>query len=94
MVAINDPDELVDLKDLALKIEDNLPPYARPLFIRIIKSVDVTGTLKLKKVNLQKEGFDLKLVKDKMFFLDTKLQIFQPLTEELHYKICNSKLRL
>lgn len=33
----------VDLKGLAFHLKSNLPPFARPLFIRLIKDVDRTG---------------------------------------------------
>jgi fatty-acyl-CoA synthase len=35
----------------------NLAPYARPLFIRLCGSLEVTGTFKLKTARLQQEGF-------------------------------------
>ncbi len=35
-----------------------LPDYARPLFLRIRGEIDVTGTFKQKKVELVREGFD------------------------------------
>ncbi|GMS94741.1 hypothetical protein PENTCL1PPCAC_16916, partial [Pristionchus entomophagus] len=52
-----------DIKDLlseaAQRLTTNLASYAIPLFIRICKEVDKTGTYKLKKTDLQKAGFDL-----------------------------------
>lgn len=38
-------------------LEDNLPPYAIPVFIRVADSIEKTGTFKYKKVDLQKAGY-------------------------------------
>lgn len=45
--------------DLAKRFNDNLAAYSIPVFLRICKRMDRTGTFKLKKSDLQKEGFDL-----------------------------------
>lgn len=47
MAAIHDPDEEVDLGRLAEGIKRQLPSFARPLFVRIVKKLDITGNLKL-----------------------------------------------
>ena len=57
MVAILDPERSVDLELLAKQIRNKLPKYARPLFIRIIKDLPLTGTYKLMKNDLQKQGW-------------------------------------
>ena len=36
----------------------HLPAYARPVFLRLQGEVETTGTLKYRKVDLVKEGFD------------------------------------
>src|SRR5437762_14248722 len=35
-----------------------LPAYARPLFIRIVPSIELTGTFRLKKSWLARQGYD------------------------------------
>ncbi len=45
-----------------------LPPYARPLFVRLSRSMDTTGTLKHSKTRLQREGYDLSEVAESVFF--------------------------
>ena len=69
MAAIVDPENLLDFKALADGLEKALPAYARPIFLRIVKELEMTGTYKLKKVDLQKEGFDPSKIQDKMYFL-------------------------
>lgn len=43
MAAIVDEHNLLDLDHLNSSLQKSLPGYARPLFIRIKKSVDTTG---------------------------------------------------
>ena len=38
--------------------DEQLPSYARPVFIRIAKTLETTGTFKYRKVDLVAEGFD------------------------------------
>ena len=38
-------------------LKQHLPPYARPIFIRCSRSLDLTGTFKLQKTALQREGY-------------------------------------
>ena len=40
------------------------PPYARPLFLRIRKNMDLTGTFKYSKTDLVRQGFDPVASKD------------------------------
>jgi fatty-acyl-CoA synthase len=39
-------------------VDQELPTYARPAFVRLIKSADTTGTFKYRKVDLVSDGFD------------------------------------
>ena len=43
-------------------VNDALPSYARPVFVRIIKELETTGTFKLKKNDLREEAFHLNKV--------------------------------
>lgn len=48
----------------------------------------------MKKVDLQKDGFDPSLMKgDKLYYLDLK-QGYLPLGSEEYEKICNGQIRL
>lgn len=69
MAAILDVDNKVDLDALALGLQSVLPSYARPQFIRLLHKVDMTGTFKLKKLDLQKEGFDPNAINDTIFYM-------------------------
>ena len=62
----------------ALALE-RLPRYAAPLFLRLAATADMTGNYKLRKVDLQREGFDQTLVHDPLFVRDDKAKTYVPL---------------
>lgn len=43
MAAIVDPKSSLNLTEFLNGLKKNLPPYACPLFLRILKEIDVTG---------------------------------------------------
>ncbi len=59
MVAFNC--ELKEFKwnDFSKFVAEKLPKYAQPVFIRIIKELETTGTFKLKKNDLREEAYHL-----------------------------------
>lgn len=59
-----------------------LPHYAVPVFVRLQNEASLTGTFKLRKVELQREGFDLTRVSDPLFVRDDFAKAFVPLTPE------------
>ena len=72
-----------------------LPVYARPVFFRIVPELDSTGTYKLKKREMQLEGYDqVDTIEDKMFFLDMKGGQYVPLTAELYQNITQAQVRV
>lgn len=55
----------------------------------------VKGTFKMKKTDLQKEGFDPNLVtKDKLYYLDLKLGRYVPMGPDEYKKILIGEIRL
>ncbi|KAL0968672.1 hypothetical protein UPYG_G00270030 [Umbra pygmaea] len=74
------------------QVTSYLPAYARPRFIRIQSSFEMTGTFKMKKVSLVEEGFNPATVHDPLYFLSEKTYI--PLTEEIYTSINNRKIKL
>jgi len=74
-------------------------PFQRPflqcfLSHRITETLELTGTLKQRKVNLQKEGFDIKKISDKIFFLDSGAKNYIPVTEELQKGLEDGSIRI
>ncbi|KAM8787541.1 long-chain fatty acid transport protein 5 isoform 1-T1 [Rhynchonycteris naso] len=71
-----------------------LPAYAVPHFIRIQDNLEITGTFKLVKSRLMREGFNVGVVSDSLFVLDNQAQTFQPLTKEIYQAVCEGIWRL
>ena len=60
-------------------VASTLPDYAAPLFVRLSPEPDVTSTFKLRKVDLQREGYDPALVRDPLFVRDVEARAYVPL---------------
>jgi fatty-acyl-CoA synthase len=74
--------------------EKAVPPYARPLFVRIGAAMDVTGTLKHVKTRLQQEGYAPDVVADPLYFRDDAARAYVPLDADLKRRIDAGELAL
>src|SRR5574337_37597 len=59
-----------------------LPRYAAPLFVRVAPAADMTGNYKLRKVDLQREGYDATQITDPLYLRDDAARTYVPLTAE------------
>lgn len=59
-----------------------LPRYAQPVFVRVSAAADMTSTFKLRKVDLQREGYDRSLVSDPLYVRDESARRYVELTPE------------
>ncbi|KHJ99530.1 AMP-binding enzyme [Oesophagostomum dentatum] len=76
------------LAETAKRLVANLAGYAIPVFIRLCKEVDRTGTFKLKKIDLQKQGFDLKLCKgDPVYYWNASVKGYSLLDAKMQNDI-------
>ncbi|XP_039370466.1 long-chain fatty acid transport protein 1 isoform X6 [Mauremys reevesii] len=94
MAAIADPKAKLSPNALYQELQKVLPPYARPIFLRLLPQVDTTGTFKIQKTRLQREGFDPHQTSDRLYFLDLKSGKYVPLDECLFEKIRARKVAL
>ncbi len=85
-------DESFDAARLAEHAKRELPAYARPVFLRILPEIQITGTFKHRKVELVKEGFDPDVIRDSLFFLDGERYV--PLAAELYGRIGGGEQRV
>lgn len=93
MAAIVDPEHKVDIQQLSISIRGSLPPYARPLFIRLLSELPMTGTFKLKKRDLQLDGYNLKKIKDPIYYLNND-GIYREFTQKDYDDVLNGRARL
>ena len=83
-----------DPAQLPKALADNLPVYARPIFLRIQPDLEITGTFKQRKVELVKEGFDPKAVTVPLYYLDAATGRYEPLTSAVYEDIVSGKVKL
>jgi fatty-acyl-CoA synthase len=70
------PEHTFDGRIFFKEASESLPHYAMPLFVKITESSDLTATFKLRKVDLQKQGYDPQSCKDELFVLDTRQETY------------------
>ena len=83
-----------DLNELRRALVARLPDYARPLFIRVVTAIELTGTFKLRKHELALEGYDLTRVRDALYMDDAAQGAYVPLDSKLHARLKAGQLRL
>jgi fatty-acyl-CoA synthase len=87
-------DEKFDIKGLRQHLASRLPAYAQPLFVRIRREMDVTGTFKHKKGDLVAAGFDPSKTGDDIYFNDVSGDAFVQVDAALFSRIQSGDLRL
>jgi fatty-acyl-CoA synthase len=75
-------------------LAQKLPDYARPVFLRLVPTLDLTGTFKLKKQALAGQAFDPGRVDDPLYFDSAMSGRYIPLDAELHQRILQGLQRL
>jgi fatty-acyl-CoA synthase len=93
MAAIVAKDNL-NLTALRDHLTQQLPEYARPVFLRIRQDNDLTTTFKQRKINLVQEGFDPSRTGDPIYFNDPQRKAFVRLDPALFADINAGRLRL
>lgn len=83
-------DEL-DLRSLSGHINEKLPAYARPVFLRIQPEMDTTGTFKMVKGDLRKEAYHLAQVSDPVYVMQPGSSMYEPLDEAFEAVIHEGK---
>ena len=87
-------DDGFDLAGLAARLEDHLPSYARPAFLRLQPEIEVTGTFKQRKVDLVTEGFDPGVIAEPLYWLDPQSGRYEKLTSARYDDIIHDRVKL
>ena len=77
----------LDLDNFSVHINRELPPYARPVFLRVKPEMDTTGTFKIVKGELRKQGYDLNQMEDPLYVMKPGASTYEPLDASFHEKI-------
>ena len=74
-------------------VDAELPSYARPVFVRLLKSAETTGTFKYRKGDLVEEGYDPSRVPAQLYVRGGKAG-YTKLTAEAYAAILRGDTRL
>jgi len=85
-------DGAFDVKAFGDHVAQELPPYAQPVFVRLLPAMDTTGTFKIRKMDLVKDGYDPGRVKGPLFFHDPK-RGYVKLTKSVFDKLAAGALK-
>jgi fatty-acyl-CoA synthase len=83
-----------DIQVLDRVVEEGLASYARPIFIRILPQMEITGTFKHRKVDLVREGFNPGKLPDRLYFRDPEKGRYVPLDSTAFERIEAAEIRL
>ena len=81
--------ENFDFSNLLLFLNENLPNYAIPYFIRFLSEFSTTSTYKIQKSDLKKVGFNINETTDPIYVLLPGSSEYTLLTKEIHDNIIN-----
>lgn len=76
--------EEADLKSISDHINTNLPSYARPVFLRVLKELPTTSTHKLQKNDLREQAFHLDKTGDDLYVLKPGTREYERLDSDFY----------
>ncbi len=91
-LSLSDPAKF-KLENFRQHLIENLPDYARPLFLRIQDHMDLTGTFKQRKVDLVSQGFDPAKTPESLWFNDNAKAEFVRIDAAIFEKLCTGGYR-
>ena len=83
-----------DLAAFWHELADKLPQYARPVFLRLVPALEVTGTFKQRKQELAEQGYDPARTGDPVYFEAAGKGRYERLDASLHDRIVRGLERL
>jgi fatty-acyl-CoA synthase len=82
-----------DRATLAAKLAASLASYSRPIFLRLMPQMEITGTFKQRKVELVKEGFDPSTIAEPLYWLDPATGQYEPLDAARYADIVSGRVK-
>jgi fatty-acyl-CoA synthase len=83
-----------DLAAFRRELAGKLPEYARPAFLRIVPTLEITGTFKLRKQELAEQGYDPGCTDDPLYFDTGRSGSYERLDAVRHRRIVDGLERL
>ncbi|WGM38447.1 long-chain-acyl-CoA synthetase [Caulobacter sp. NIBR1757] len=87
-------DDDFDVAALYSRVEKDMPPYAQPMFIRLQRQIETTGTFKYRKVDLVEDGFDPARTRDPIYFKSPLKKGYVKLTKATYGKLLEGGIKL
>jgi acyl-CoA synthetase (AMP-forming)/AMP-acid ligase II len=87
----------LDFAHLAKHVLNALPRYAVPYFLRLTPQLDYTGTMKMQKGRLKREGINVPLIEaagDRIYWLPADGKEYVPFKPSDHEVLRGGKVRL
>lgn len=81
------------LRNLGKFAAERLPKYAVPIFIRVQPEMEITGTFKHRKVEMQRDGVDPNVIKDAMYWFVSG-EGYVPFGQKEYNDIVGGKVKL
>ncbi len=82
------------LDEFSQFVTEVLPGFSIPIFLRIREKLEITGSQKIRKVNLRKDGYNLNKIQDPVYFWDSSRKTYVPFDDKLYQDILNGKIIL
>ena len=87
-------DSSFDLGAFRSHLVERLPDYARPLFLKVVAAIELTGTFKLRKQDLAVAGYEQASAGDTVYFDDRQQGAYVVLDGSVSARIREGKMRL
>jgi citronellyl-CoA synthetase len=81
-ITLNDDVAALDLERFSSFVRDVLPSYAVPVFLRIDEDIDVTGTFKMLKGDLRKQGYDIEQIGGPVYVMKNGENVYTTLESD------------
>jgi acyl-CoA synthetase (AMP-forming)/AMP-acid ligase II len=86
-------DENLDFDKFSEFVNNKIPAYAIPIFLRVKKEFATTATDKIQKVKLKQEGYDVNEIEDPIYIRLPQSSTYVPLTKEIYEGIMAGKYK-
>jgi fatty-acyl-CoA synthase len=87
-------DSSFDLAVLKIHLDECLPRYAQPLFLRLTGTLDLTSTFRPKKADFAAQGYDPEAIDGQLYFNDPASGKYIKLDASLYDDIVKNRIRL
>ena len=81
-ISLNENVDQLDIKSFSKYVGQNLPHFARPVFVRVQTNLETTSTFKVVKKELRADGYDIDKIADPVYVLKKGSVSYEPLDQE------------